>query len=196
MGVGARAPVTESLLGAAASSLTFLLLTIAPGKRPKPAAVAGLHASLRNHQDGPLGRFRTAGAAAASRHDLRAPRHGFSRHPDARRGRRASGAIRAVNRIVSDQGLYGAVGTLPPPYGIPPPYAAGRPAYAPPEFEMPDIAPSEALPCRRGGAATSSRRISAGLRAATAASAAAAACRLRAEPPTTPKPPSNPPPSR
>jgi len=54
-----------------------------------------------------------------------------------------SGAIRAVNRIVSDTGAYSAIGMLPPPYGIPPPYG-GPPTYAPPEFEFPEMAPSEA----------------------------------------------------
>jgi hypothetical protein len=54
-----------------------------------------------------------------------------------------SGAIRAVNRIVSDAGAYSALGMLPPPYGVQPPYS-GPPAYAPPEFELPEVTPSEA----------------------------------------------------
>ena len=59
-----------------------------------------------------------------------------------------SGAVRAVNRIVSDAGTYGALGMLPPPYGVPPPFGAlapytGPPAYAPPEFELPEMAPGE-----------------------------------------------------
>ena len=55
-----------------------------------------------------------------------------------------SGAIRAVNRIVSDQGMYGAVDMLPPPYGAPPAYSGpAAAAYAPPEFDVPDIAPRE-----------------------------------------------------
>jgi len=62
-----------------------------------------------------------------------------------------SGAIRAVNRIVSDAGTYSALGMLPPPYGVPPPYS-GPPAYAPPEFELPEMAPSEAAAVPAGAA--------------------------------------------
>jgi hypothetical protein len=65
-----------------------------------------------------------------------------------------SGAIRAVNRIVSDAGTYSALGMLPPPYGALAPYT-GPPAYAPPEFELPEMAPSEqaALPAAPAPAA-------------------------------------------
>lgn len=59
-----------------------------------------------------------------------------------------SGAIRAVNRIVSDAGTYGAVGMPPPPYGILPPFGAFAPytapsAYAPPEFDLPEMRPGD-----------------------------------------------------
>jgi hypothetical protein len=65
-----------------------------------------------------------------------------------------SGAIRAVNRIVSDADTYSALGMLPPPYGALAPYT-GPPAYAPPEFELPEMAPSEqaALPAAPAPAA-------------------------------------------
>jgi hypothetical protein len=47
-----------------------------------------------------------------------------------------SGAIRAVNRIVTDPGPYGQIGMLPPPYGAQPPYG-------PQEFDGPEMAPNE-----------------------------------------------------
>jgi hypothetical protein len=51
-----------------------------------------------------------------------------------------SGAIRAVNRIFPAPDPYGALGMLPPPYGMPPPY--GLPG--PPEYEGPEaVVPNE-----------------------------------------------------
>jgi hypothetical protein len=51
-----------------------------------------------------------------------------------------SGAIRAVNRIVSGPGpYYGPIEMLPPPYGGLSPYGAA----APPEFAAPEIGPVE-----------------------------------------------------
>jgi hypothetical protein len=50
-----------------------------------------------------------------------------------------SGALRAVNRIVTGPEPYGPIGMLPPPYGVPPPY--GPPD--PPEFVAPEGAPAE-----------------------------------------------------
>jgi len=51
-----------------------------------------------------------------------------------------TGAIRAVNRIVSDSSPYGDLGMLQPPYG-PPPY--GAPRFGPLEFDGSEIAPYE-----------------------------------------------------
>ncbi len=57
-----------------------------------------------------------------------------------------SGAIRAVNRIVADQGPDGQLGMLPPPYGLTPRYEL-PPAYAPPAYGPidagPEVAPVE-----------------------------------------------------
>ena len=47
-----------------------------------------------------------------------------------------SGAIRAVNRIVPGPGSSAPVGMLPPPYGAPPSYGS-------PDFDGPEMAPSE-----------------------------------------------------
>ena len=55
-----------------------------------------------------------------------------------------SGAIRAVNRIVPGPGPYGPIGMLPPPYGAPPSYGS-------PDFDGPEMPPSQesAAPPRR-----------------------------------------------
>jgi hypothetical protein len=47
-----------------------------------------------------------------------------------------SGAIRAVNRIVSGPGPYGQFGMIMPPYGVAPPYP-------PPDIAVPDVMPDE-----------------------------------------------------
>ena len=180
MGVGARAPVTESLLGAAAFSLTFLLLTIAPGSAQSPLPLPGfvppyeITRIVRTAGFDPLARPLREGTTYVVRAtDFR----GIPMRVvvDAR-----SGAIRAVNRLVSDQEVYGALGTLPPPYGVPPPYGGPAAAFASPEFEVPDIAPNEAAAVPAGAAPFNVRPllISAGLGAAIAA-AAPARCKAR-----------------
>ena len=61
-----------------------------------------------------------------------------------------SGAIRAVNRIVPGPASYGQVGLMmPPAYGAPPPYGMSPdygvpPAYAPPGMDGPELPPEEA----------------------------------------------------
>jgi hypothetical protein len=55
-----------------------------------------------------------------------------------------SGAIRAVNRIVSGPGPSGPIGMLPSPAGLPPAYAP--PAYAPPAYAPPAYAPPAYAP--------------------------------------------------
>ncbi len=143
MGSGVRAPINRSLFGAASYSLIFLLLAIAPGRAQSPPPLPGfvppyeITRIVRTAGFDPLAPPLREGTTYVVRAtDFR----GILMRVvvDAR-----SGAIRAVNRIVSDQGMYGTVGMLPPPYGVPPPYS-GPPAYAPPEIEVPDIAPNEA----------------------------------------------------
>ena len=143
MGSGVRAPIVRSLFGAAAFSLTFLLSAVAPGRAQSPPPLPGfvppyeITKIVRTAGFDPLAPPLREGTTYVIRAtDFR----GILMRVvvDAR-----SGAIRAVNRIVSDQGMYGAVGMLPPPYGAPPPYSGPAAAYAPPEFDVPDIAPRE-----------------------------------------------------
>ena len=161
MGSGVRGAVIRSVLGAAAFYLTFLVLAVAPGHAqsspPLPGFVPPYEITriVRSAGFDPLALPLREGTTYVIR---AADFRGILMRVvvDAR-----SGAIRAVNRIVSDQGqgMYGMIGMMPP-YGVPPPYAAPRPygvsppyalspfyggpsAYAPPEFEVPDIAPSE-----------------------------------------------------
>lgn len=144
MGSGVRAPVIQSSLGAAAYSLIFLLLAIAPGSAQSPPPLPGfvppfeITRIVRTAGFDPMARPLREGTTYVVRAtDFR----GILMRVvvDAR-----SGAIRAVNRIVSDQGMYGALGVLPPLSGVPQPYSGTAAAYAPPEFEVPDIAPNEA----------------------------------------------------
>jgi hypothetical protein len=148
VGPGVRIAVIRSVLGAAAFFLTFSLSAVAPGRAQSPPPLPGfvppyeITRIVRTAGFDPLAPPLREGTTYVIRAtDFR----GILMRVvvDAR-----SGAIRAVNRIVSDQGMYGAVGMLPPPYGVPAPYGLspsyGAPsAYVPPEFEVPDIAPSE-----------------------------------------------------
>lgn len=136
---------------AAALSLTFLLLTSVPG-RPQttpPAPLPGfvppyeITRIVRSAGFDPLAPPLREGTTYVIRAtDFRGTLMRVV--VDAR-----TGAIRAVNRIVSDAGTYGALGMLPPPYGVPPAVGAlapytGSPAYAPPEFELPEMVPGDA----------------------------------------------------
>lgn len=140
--------VLPSVLGTATLFLTFLLSAVAPGyaqsSPPLPGFVPPYEITRIVRSAGfdplalPLREGRTYVIRAT---DFR----GILMRVvvDAR-----SGAIRAVNRIVSDQGMYGAIGMMPPPYGVAPPYAflpsySAPSEYAPPEFEVPDIGPSD-----------------------------------------------------
>jgi hypothetical protein len=143
VGSGVRAPIVRSLLGAAAFSLTFLLSAVAPGLAQSPPPLPGfvppyeITKIVRTAGFDPLAPPLREGTTYVIRAtDFRGilMRVVVDAH---------SGAIRAVNRIVSDQGMYGAVGMLPPPYGAPPPHSGPAAAYAPPEFDVPDIAPGE-----------------------------------------------------
>jgi hypothetical protein len=145
---GVLALVLDQIRRAAALSLTFLLLAAVPGRAqtpppPLPGFVPPYEITriVRSAGFDPLAPPLREGTTYVVRAtDFR----GILMRVvvDAR-----SGAIRAVNRIVSDAGTYSALGMLPPPYGFPPPYS-GPPAYAPPEFELPEMVPSEeaALP--------------------------------------------------
>ncbi len=143
MRAGVFALGVDRIRRAAALSLTFLLLAAVPGQAqtpppPLPGFVPPYEITriVRSAGFDPLApplRERTTYVVRAT--DFR----GILMRVvvDAR-----SGAIRAVNRIVSDAGTYGALGMLPPPYGVPPPYT-GPPAYAPPEFELPEMVPGD-----------------------------------------------------
>ena len=148
MGPGVWGAVVRSVLGTATLFLTFLLSAVAPGHAqsspPLPGFVPPYEITriVRSAGFDPLALPLREGTTYVIRAtDFR----GILMRVvvDAR-----SGAIRAVNRIVSDQGMYGAIGMLPPPYGVAPPYAfspsySAPSAYAPPEFEVPDIGPSD-----------------------------------------------------
>ena len=148
MGLGVWGAVVRSVLGTAALFLTFLLSPIAPGHAqsspPLPGFVPPYEITriVRLAGFDPLALPLREGTTYVIRAtDFR----GILMRVvvDAR-----SGAIRAVNQIVSDQGMYGAIGMMPPPYGVAPPYAfspsySAPSAYAPPEFEVPDIGPSD-----------------------------------------------------
>ncbi len=144
MGSGVRAPIVRSLVGAAAFSLTFSLSAVAPGRAQSPPPLPGfvppyeITRIVRTAGFDPLAPPLREGTTYVIRAtDFRGilMRVVVDAH---------SGAIRAVNRIVSDQGMYGAVDMLPPPYGAPPAYSGpAAAAYAPPEFDVPDIAPRE-----------------------------------------------------
>lgn len=143
MGPGVRIAVIRSVLGAAAFFLTFSLSAVAPGRAQSPPPLPGfvppyeITRIVRTAGFDPVAPPLREGTTYVIRAtDFR----GILMRVvvDAR-----SGAIRAVNRIVSDQGMYGAVGMLPPPYGAPLPYGAPAAAYAPPEFDVPDTAPTE-----------------------------------------------------
>ena len=149
MGAGVLALVLERIRCAAALSLAFFLLASGPGRAqtapppPLPGFVPPYEITriVRSAGFDPLAPPLREGTTYVIRAtDFR----GILMRVvvDAR-----SGAIRAVNRIVSDAGTYSALG-MPPPYGVPLPFGAlapytGPPAYAPPEFELPEIAPSE-----------------------------------------------------
>ena len=148
MGAGVLALVFDRRRRAAALSLTFLLLAAVPGRAqtpplPLPGFVPPYEITriVRSAGFDPLAPPLREGTTYVVRAtDFR----GILMRVvvDAR-----SGAIRAVNRIVSDAGAYSALGMLPP-YGVPPPFGAlapytGPPAYAPPEFELPEMMPGE-----------------------------------------------------
>ncbi len=156
MGAGVLALVLERIRCAAALSLAFFLLASGPGRAqtapppPLPGFVPPYEITriVRSAGFDPLAPPLREGTTYVIRAtDFR----GILMRVvvDAR-----SGAIRAVNRIVSDAGTYSALGMLPPPYGALAPYT-GPPAYAPPEFDLPEIAPSEqaALPAAPAPAA-------------------------------------------
>ncbi len=140
---GVRGAVVRSVLGTALFVLTFLLLADAPGYAQSPLPLPGFVPPYEITRIARMAGFyplapplREGTTYVIRATDFR----GILMRVvvDAR-----SGAIRAVNRIVSDQGMYGAVGMLPSPYGLPAPYS-GPPAYATPDFEIPgDIAPDD-----------------------------------------------------
>jgi hypothetical protein len=150
--------VRAGVFGAAAFSLTFVLLAVEPGfaqappsaapPPPLPGFVAPYEVSKTVRSAGftPLAPPMREGTTYVLRAtDFR----GILMRVvvDAR-----SGVIRAVNRIVPPSAIYGPVGMtspygeplyMPPPYRVPPPY--GMPAaYAAPDIDGPAAGPQEA----------------------------------------------------
>lgn len=151
--------VRAGVLGAAAFSLTFLLLAVAPGLAQAPLSAAPppplpgfvppyeVSKTVRAAGFTPLAPPMREGTTYVLRAtDFR----GILMRVvvDAR-----SGAIRAVNRIVPPSGSYGPVGMMspygepppymPPPYRVPPPYGVPA-AYASPDIDGPTVEPQGA----------------------------------------------------
>ena len=193
MGPGVRIAVIRSVLGAAVFFLTFSLSAVAPGRAQSPPPLPGfvppyeITRIVRTAGFDPLAPPLREGTTYVIRAtDFR----GILMRVvvDAR-----SGAIRAVNRIVSDQGMYGAVGMLPPPYGAPPPYGGAGSGLRTARIRCSGHSADRGgfRASRSGSCRRSFRRTSSCLRTATAASAPRRAL-PGAESPTTPSPPPNP----